>query len=90
VRSALFEAPRTKRRWTGTVALALLDNTVCLRCSGNIEEMVIEEPQMFRSHGYGATRRTTLRRCVDCTFITVAQVQEVRPERARAERRRRP
>ena len=81
-KASLFDAPRTKQRWTGSIELALLDNASCLRCWSPIEVMTIEEPQMFRSHGYGATRVTALRRCTECSFITVAQVQEVAPESA--------
>lgn len=80
-RQRLLDVERTVEKWTGSLAIVPVARDVCLRCGGNLHEWTYGQLPLFRSHGHGAVRQTTLRVCVDCSAAFVVDVTEVNPRR---------
>ena len=53
----------------------------CPSCSGALSDLTWDEPAMFLHGGYGATQRTTIRRCVGCSWSKRPDVSTLRPDR---------
>lgn len=78
----LLDVERIRRpKWTGSVALVILDRDHCLRCRSETVERRVAQPALLRHGGYGATKKTTFRFCPECRWFFISDVTEVRPER---------
>ena len=76
----LLDIERTKAPvWTGSTALVVVRRDECLRCGGNLREWSYGQLPLFRSHGHGAVKRTSLRECDECGLAFVTDVTEVNP-----------
>lgn len=68
-----------KPKWTGSLAIVPVARDECLRCGGAWETMSYGQLPLFRSHGYGAVRQTTLRVCTVCRASFIVDITEVNP-----------
>jgi hypothetical protein len=75
--------PSPSELWKGTLAIVLVDRDRCLRCGGNTVTYAYGQLPLFRSHGYGAVKQTTITICqqVGCEWNFVSDVTEVNPRR---------
>lgn len=79
-RDRLLDIDRRKKpTWTGSLAIVPVARDACLRCGGEFLEMAYGQLPLFRSHGHGAVRRTTLRICRVCSASFIVDVTEVNP-----------
>lgn len=89
---ALFDLAPRERRITSK-ELVPVSTARCPNCGSSLRRVTMEEPNMFRHGGYGATRRTITDHCSGddpdyfltgggvegCHWKLIRSVQEVRP-----------
>lgn len=61
------------------MTLVQLDASSCPECDGTLVEHIADEPALLRHGGYGATRRTRRRSCVQCGWSLTVERGEVHP-----------
>lgn len=76
----LFDAA-TAQRWTGSTALVVIRD--CPDCGGRLATQTVAQPALFIHGGYGATRTTTWRVCINgrCRWSHERVIEETRPDR---------
>ncbi len=79
MKARLLDVERTGQKWTGSLEIVPVAWDACLRCDGELEEWAYGQLPLFRSHGHGAVRRTTLRVCQACSASFIVDITEVNP-----------
>jgi hypothetical protein len=64
---------------SGTVTLVPCDPATCPTCQAALRHGHWEQPALLRHGGHGATQRTTVRWCANCTWVLISEIREARP-----------
>lgn len=68
--------PRSRSTCTDLVPLG---RDACPSCLGALDQHVWDEPALFLHGGYGATKRTTVRRCRGCAWTALPDESTMNP-----------